>query len=144
TRMYAEKAIELFPKYITKAVHNGKDILAREGMSRVSFLAGVSLANAGVGAVHALAYPLGGEFKIEHGVANALLMPFVFEVIGKTCTDDMVTIAELLKLGNYSESPNDALNKIVQYLYKLLSDLNLPTSLKALGIEKSDLPNLAK
>ena len=144
TRIYAEKAMELFPNYITKAVHNGKDLEARAGMSWVSLLAGVSLANAGVGAVHALAYPLGGEFKVEHGVANALLMPFVFEVIGKTCTEDMVTVAKLLKLGDFSKNPYEALDVIVDYLYHLLIDLHIPSSLKELGVEEGSLTHLAK
>src|SRR5699024_11379949 len=85
TKMYSEKAVEMFPKYIYGAVHNGSDITARTGMSILSNLAGVSLGNAGVGAIHALAYPLGGKYHIEHGVANALLMPYVIKVIGKTC-----------------------------------------------------------
>lgn len=144
TRMYSEKAMKLFPQYITKAVHNGKDLEARIGMSWVSLFAGIALANAGVGAVHALAYPLGGTFHIEHGVANALLMPFVFNVIGKACTEDMVRVASFLKLGNYTETPHDALNAVVNYLYRLLDDLNLPTSLKELGVEESALPKLAE
>jgi alcohol dehydrogenase len=143
TKIYAEKAMKLFSSNITKAVHNGKDMEGRIGMSWVSMLAGVSLANAGVGAVHALAYPLGGKYHIEHGVANALLMPFVFGETGKTCTQEMVEVASYLELGNYSKNPHQALKAVVGYLYELLTNLELPTSLAELGIMEEDLPLLA-
>lgn len=143
TKMYAEKAMRLFAPNIASAVHNGKDLEGRIGMSWVSVLAGVSLANAGVGAVHALAYPLGGKYHIEHGVANALLMPFVFEVTGETRMSEMVNVASFLQLGDYSNNPHEALEAVVSYLYQLLGKLNLPTSLSELGISKEDLPDLA-
>lgn len=144
TKIYAEKAMKMFPQYITRAVHNGIDIEARNGMSWVSVLAGVTLANAGVGAVHALAYPLGGTYSIEHGVANALLMPFVFQVIGKTCVNEMVNVASFLQLGNFDNKPYQALDAVVDYLFSLLGELNLPTSLKELGVTEESLPLLAK
>jgi alcohol dehydrogenase class IV len=144
TKVYSEKAMKLFTSNITRAVHNGSDLDARIGMSWVSSLAGVALANAGVGAVHALAYPLGGKFHIEHGVANALLMPFVFEVIGKTCTEEMIDVANFLQLGDFKSRPNEALSKVVDYLYQLLEDLDLPTSLSELGIDEESLPMLAE
>lgn len=144
TKIFAEKAMRLFPDYITRAVHNGSDLEARTGMGWVSALAGVSLANAGVGAVHALAYPLGGKYHIEHGVANALLMPYVFEKIGTTCTREMVEIAEYLQLGDYSHQPAKALQTVVQYLFELLGTLNLPTKLKDLDIPEDSLAELAE
>ncbi|WP_210468023.1 iron-containing alcohol dehydrogenase [Sporosarcina sp. 6E9] len=144
TKIYAEKAMKLFPIYITKAVHNGVDIEARSGMSWVSVLAGVTLANAGVGAVHALAYPLGGTYSIEHGVANALLMPFVFKVIGKTCVNEMVNVASFLQLGDFSSNRYQALDTVVDYLFGLLEELNLPTSLKELDVTEESLPLLAE
>jgi len=144
TKMYSEKAVEMFPKYIYGAVHNGSDITARTGMSILSNLAGVSLGNAGVGAIHALAYPLGGKYHIEHGVANALLMPYVIKVIGKTCITEMVQVSKLLQLGDYSNNPYESLNRVVQYFEKLLIDLDLPTSLKELGVDKNSIPELAE
>ncbi|MYL71755.1 iron-containing alcohol dehydrogenase [Halobacillus litoralis] len=144
TKMYAEKAMKLFAANIPKAVHNGKDLDARKEMSWVSLLAGVSLANAGVGAVHALAYPLGGKCHVEHGVANALLMPFVFDVIGQSCMEEMVEVSSFLHLGDFTNHPHQAKGAVVHYLYELLETLNLPTSLSELGIQEEDLPLLAK
>ena len=128
TRIYAEKAMKLFSDHITRAVHHGNDIEARIGLSHVSLLAGISLANAGVGAVHALAYPLGGTFHIEHGIANALLLPFVFKVIGKTCAEDMINVASFIGLGDFQNRKHDVVDAVVGYLYRLLKDLDLPSS----------------
>ncbi|WP_298830161.1 iron-containing alcohol dehydrogenase [uncultured Planococcus sp.] len=144
TKIFAEKAMRLFPEYITSAVHNGSNLEARTGMSWVSALAGVSLANGGVGAVHALAYPLGGKYHIEHGVANALLMPYVFNKIGTTCTREMVEVASFLQLGDYSSQPREALPSVVQYLFELLDTLNLPKNLKDLDIPEIALAELAE
>jgi alcohol dehydrogenase len=136
--------MKLFAKNITKAVFNGTDLDARENMSWVSFLAGVSLANAGVGAVHALAYPLGGKYHVPHGVANALLLPYVFEVTGKTCIDEMVDIAGFLYLGDYQDKPHQALDAVTGYLYSLLKQLNLPSTLKELQVKEEDLAIMAE
>ncbi|MBP1931920.1 iron-containing alcohol dehydrogenase [Ammoniphilus resinae] len=143
TKIYAEKAMKQFPHHITKAVHHGANLEARTGMCWVSTLAGVTLANAGVGAVHALAYPLGGKFHIEHGIANALLMPYVFQVIGTTCIQEMVDVAAFLQLGDYHQKPSEALNAVVDYFYQLLKQLDLPSSLAQLEVDEQSLPVLA-
>ena len=144
TKAYAEKAMSLFPGNIYKAVFNGKELPARIGMSWVSHLAGISLANAGVGAVHALSYPLGGKYNIEHGVANALLMPYVFEVTGEAIVTEMVEVANLLKLGDFWNCPHEATQSVVKYLHQLVFELGLPTNLKDLQVAERDLPILAK
>ncbi|MFC4354273.1 iron-containing alcohol dehydrogenase [Chryseomicrobium palamuruense] len=143
TKLYAREAMVKFPANITKAVFNGSDLKAREEMCWVSFLAGVSLANAGVGAVHALAYPLGGKYHVPHGVANALLLPYVFKVIGKTCMEEMVHIANYLQLGDYTDNPHEALGKVVEYLFNLLKELGLPKTLKELNVNENDLEPMA-
>lgn len=143
TRIFSEKAMKLFPKYIARSVHHGKDVDARTGMAWVSLFAGVALNNAGVGAVHALAYPLGGVCHIEHGVANALLMPYVFEVIGNACPEEMADAAYFLKLGDYRDRPHEALRPLVRYMYELNRILNLPVALKELGVDENLLPKFA-
>ena len=79
TDMYAEAAIERIGWSLRTAVAKGTNLEARNDMALASLYAGISLANAGVTAVHALAYPLGGEFNVPHGIANGLLLPHVME-----------------------------------------------------------------
>lgn len=143
TKTYAEKAMALFPKNITKAVHDGKNKIARENMSWVSLLGGVSLANAGVGAIHALAYPLGGYYHIEHGVANALLLPYVFKMIGKANTEELLEVMKIMDLHEAHINSNNVAEHFVAYLFKLLDDLNLPSTLKELNVKAEDLEMMA-
>jgi len=144
TRMYAEQAMKLFAPNIAKAVHFGSNVESRVGMSMVSLLAGIALGNAGVGAVHALAYPLGGKYHIEHGVANALLMPYVFDVTAATCTEAFADVAGFLQLGDYAHRPHEAPQAVVQYLYGLLRTLDLPSTLRELGVDEAALPLMAQ
>ncbi len=94
--MVAEKAIALIGQFLKKAVKNGKDLEAREGMLLGSLLAGMALANAGVGAVHAMAYPLGALFNITHGLANAVLLPYVLEFNRVACPERFARMNYLL------------------------------------------------
>lgn len=140
----ALQAIKLISRSLRKAVYNGKDIKAREDMAMGSLLAGISLGNAGVGAVHALAYPLGGKFKVPHGVANSLLLPFVMKY---NVVADLEKFAEVAKtMGENVEglSQREAADRAVQALAQLSKDVGIPESLKDVGVTISDIPALAE
>ena len=79
TDLYALEAIRLIGAHMRTAVANGKDLAARDGMARASLYAGIGIGNAGTNIVHALAYPLQGQHRITHGVANSLLLPYGME-----------------------------------------------------------------
>ncbi|MGG0383410.1 iron-containing alcohol dehydrogenase [Priestia filamentosa] len=140
----ALQAIKLISRSLHKAVYNGKDVKAREDMAMGSLLAGISLGNAGVGAVHALSYPLGGKFKVPHGVANSLLLPFVMKY---NVVADLEKFAEVAKaLGENIEglSLREAANCTVYALTQLAQDIGIPSSLKDVGVTAEDIPNLAE
>ncbi|MGQ3378150.1 iron-containing alcohol dehydrogenase [Priestia endophytica] len=140
----ALQAIKLISRSLHKAVYNGKDVKAREDMAMGSLLAGISLGNAGVGAVHALAYPIGGKFKVPHGVANSLLLPFVMKY---NVVADLEKFAEVAKaLGENIEglSLREAANCTVYALTQLAQDIGIPSSLKDVGVTAEDIPNLAE
>ncbi|MED3727678.1 iron-containing alcohol dehydrogenase [Priestia filamentosa] len=137
-------AIKLISRSLRKAVYNGKDLKAREDMAMGSLLAGISLGNAGVGAVHALAYPLGGKFKVPHGVANSLLLPFVMKY---NAVADLEKFAEVAKaMGENIEglSLREAADCAVQALAKLSQDVGIPSTLKEVGVTAEDIPGLAE
>lgn len=81
----ALQAIRLISNSIRIAVSNGEDKQARTDMSYGSYLAGLAFFNAGVAGVHALAYPIGGQFHIAHGESNAVLLPYVMGYIRQSC-----------------------------------------------------------
>ena len=77
--MIATKGIEMVKNYLRPAVGNGNNMEARAGMSLASLFGGISLSNCGLGLVHAISHPLGGQFNIPHGLANTMILPYVME-----------------------------------------------------------------
>ena len=140
----ALQAIKLISRSIRKAVYNGKDLKAREDMAMGSLLAGISLGNAGVGAVHALAYPLGGKFKVPHGVANSLLLPFVMKYNVVADLEKFAEVAEALGENIEGLSLREAADRAVEALAQLSQDVGIPSSLKEVGVTASDIPALAE
>ncbi|GAX89257.1 iron-containing alcohol dehydrogenase [Effusibacillus lacus] len=140
----ALQAIKLISRSLRKAVYNGRDIKAREDMAMGSLLAGISLGNAGVGAVHALAYPLGGKFKVPHGVANSLLLPFVMKY---NVVANLEKFAEVAKaMGECVEglSLREAADRAVAAMARLSADVGIPSSIKDVGVTAADIPALAE
>lgn len=82
TRKDALLAVRLIFENIDKAYTNGSDIDARRNMLHASFYAGCAFTKSYVGYVHAVAHSLGGEYNVPHGLANAILLPFVLEAYG--------------------------------------------------------------
>lgn len=144
TDLFAKEAMILIGRSLRTAVANGNNLEARYDMSIGSLYAGISLANAGVAAVHALAYPLGGLFNIPHGVANGLLLPYVmeFNVLGNI--PKFAQIAQFLgEKVDHLPSLDQAYcaAKAVKALYQ---DLNVPQSLTELKIPKNVIPTMAQ
>ncbi|OXS78690.1 iron-containing alcohol dehydrogenase [Domibacillus enclensis] len=140
----ALQAIKLISRSIRTAVYNGKELKAREDMAMGSLLAGISLGNAGVGAVHALAYPLGGKFKVPHGVANSLLLPFVMKYNAVADLTKFADVAEALGENIEGLSLREAADRAVRALAQLSEDVGIPSSLREVGVTASDLPALAE
>ncbi|WP_195780471.1 iron-containing alcohol dehydrogenase [Priestia megaterium] len=140
----ALQAIKLISGSIRKAVYNGKDLKAREDMAMGSLLAGISLGNAGVGAVHALAYPLGGKFKVPHGVANSLLLPFVMKYNAVADLEKFAEVAKAMGENVDGLSLRESADRAVQALAQLSKDVGIPSSLKEVGVTASDISDLAE
>lgn len=139
----ALQAIKLISRSLRKAVYNGKDLKAREDLAMGSLLAGISLGNAGVGAVHALAYPLGGKFKVPHGVANSLLLPFVMKYNVVADLDKFAEVAKAMGENVEGLSLRESANRAVKALAQLSEDVGIPASLKDVGVTPADIPALA-
>ncbi|MFD2831180.1 iron-containing alcohol dehydrogenase [Corticicoccus populi] len=140
----ARHAVQLISKSLRQAVFNGNNIPAREDMSMGSLMAGISLANAGVGAVHALAYPLGGQFHIPHGVANALLLPYVMEYNKLSNLEKFAQIAEDMGENIDGLSLREAADRAVKAMSDLSKDIGIPSTLKDVGVKQEDLSLLAE
>ncbi|MFB5663623.1 iron-containing alcohol dehydrogenase [Alteribacillus sp. HJP-4] len=144
TDALALEAIKKISSSIRVAVWNGSDREARKNMSWGSTIAGMSFYNAGVSGVHALAYPLGGLFKIPHGESNAVLLPYIFDYIWPSCMDKMVLMADALGVLTENMNKRDASLAAVKELKNLVQEVGIPMTLDKFGISEEDIDKLAE
>lgn len=144
TDMYALEAIRLISKNIRRAYAYGADESARYWMSLGSLYAGIAFANAGVGAVHALAYPLGGRYHVGHGIANAMLLPFVMEFNFVGEVEKFARVAELLGVCRQGKSDREAAIMGVQAVKDMSTDVGITLQLRTLGVREEDIDSLAE
>lgn len=140
----ALQAMKMISENLPKAYANPKNITARENMATASLIAGMAFGNAGVGAVHAMAYPLGGRYKISHGVSNALLLPYVMEWNKVSNLKRFRDIAIAMGENVDGLSDYDAADRAIHALDRICRIVNIPQGLRNFNIPKSDLKNLAK
>jgi alcohol dehydrogenase class IV len=137
TEALSLRAIELLNANIVEAFRNGKSLPAREKMLLGSFLAGVAFANAGVAAVHAFAYPLGGMFHVAHGLANALMLPGILAFNRSSCEERFERIGRAM-------AENGTADTVVSRIEDLSRVLLLPRNLAAIGIPAESLEAMAQ
>ena len=143
--MLAREALRLMAGNITTAVKQGDNVEARSAMLLGAMLAGQAFANAPVAAVHALAYPLGGNYHIPHGLSNSLVLPHVLRFNAPVASELYAELAPII-VPNQTLSA-DALEVsevLADYFLTLAADLGLPTTLRQMNIPEPDLPMLAE
>ncbi|WP_158738136.1 iron-containing alcohol dehydrogenase [Alteribacillus sp. YIM 98480] len=144
TDALALDAIKRISSNIRTAVWNGGDVEARRNMAWGSMTAGMSFYNAGVAGVHALAYPLGGLFKIPHGESNAVLLPYIFDYIWPACIDKMVLMADALGVKSDNLNKRETAIAAVKELKHIVDEVGIPSTLEKFGIKEKDIEQLAK
>jgi alcohol dehydrogenase class IV len=141
--LYALEGIRVIGASLERAVNNGKDIEAREQMALGSLLGGLCLGPVNTAAVHALAYPLGGEFHIAHGVSNAVLLPHVVRFNLPAAAERYAEIAVALGVGR-KPSPQETALRGVERLVALCAACGVPRRLSELGVPREAIPRMAK
>lgn len=142
--MFALESIRLISESIVTAYIDGSDMVAREKMLVGSMYGGMALTSAGTAAVHALAYPLGGKFKISHGVANSMLLPHVMEFNQDAIANRMITVAKAMSLLDNREVPAaKATEAVINQIMNWTKELEIPQDLKEFGVKMEDLDTLA-
>ena len=142
--LLASKAIELIAKYLPMAFAKGENIEARYHMSLASLLAGMAFASGGLGAVHALAYPLGTEYHLPHGRTNAIMLPHVMEFNSIGNRSRYALIAEMMGKREVTIDLRAGVAKAVEAVIQLLDDVQIPYHLKDYGIPKEAIPKLVE
>lgn len=144
TDMFALEAIRLISSNIRSAVAKGENIKARTLMCQGSLYAGIAFANAGTAAVHAIAMTIGGVYNIPHGVANAMLLPYVMKYNALSNLEKMVNIADAMKENVKSLSPREAAMKAIEAVKQLSIDVGVMHALREFGAKKEEIPELAQ
>jgi len=144
TKTLALESIRLISDNLRRAVARGEDINARSNMLLASLLAGMAFRHTRLGIAHALAMPLGSwDIRLPHGLANALVLPYVMEFNLPGNLEGYADIA--IAMG---ESPGDTLRetalKSIRAVKELIEDIGLPRSLKAVGVRKEDFDRIAQ
>lgn len=140
SRLYSRAAFRLIVQWLPRVVSDAKNQEARSHMSRAALYAGIAVANAGAGAVHALAYPLGGRIGVPHGIANAILLPHVLEQNMAACPESYAALCD----ESDTRSAQAKCGDVLATVQELLRTLKTPTRLVDFGVQGASLPALAE
>ena len=140
----AERSIELIGQYLCRAVSNGDDLEAREGMSLAATLAGMAFSNVGVAVVHALEYPLNDTVHTPHGLGCGLFLPHVMRFNAPARPHQMARIAELLGEDIRSLDVEVAAGRAGDAVDKLNASIGIPSRISEVGITEDQIPAMAE
>jgi alcohol dehydrogenase len=144
TDAYAIHAIKMIYANLPVAVHRGDNLAARGNMIQASLLAGIAFNNAFLGLAHAIASPLGGHFHVSHGMANAVMLPYVMAFNLPAAMEKYANIARALDLGTAGEPVRSLAEKAVAAVAELASDISIPLRLRDIGAKEDALPLVAR
>ena len=142
TDMFHLKAIQLIYYNLEKAVNKDKE--AMEKIALAQYIAGMGFSNVGLGIVHSMAHQLGAVYDTPHGVANALLLPYVLEWNGKACPDRYRSMAVVFGLNVKGKSDSEVVKMVADAVRALAIRLNIPQHISEIGGKEADIPMLAK
>lgn len=141
--MYALKGIELLAKNLLRAVKDGSDLEAREACALGSLYGGLCLGPVNTAAVHALSYPLGGEYHIPHGLSNAILLPSVMKFNRPANLKKYAEVAVAMG-APVGKNDDETAQNGVDFIYQLSEAVGIPSKLTDIGIPQEAVPHLAK
>jgi len=144
SQAFAMQAIKMIGKNLTKTYFVGTDIESREQMLVASMLAGVAFSQSRLGNVHAISHTFGGVFNIPHGIANAVLLPFVMKFNLRACTDQYKDIAIALGKNVSGLSTIEAAEKAIEAVIEMNQVMKIPLNIKELGVSIEFLPKLVE
>ncbi len=141
TNPLAIEATQLVLEYLPRAVKDGTDLEARQKMAEASHKAGIAFTKAGVGYVHAIAHNFGAYYHIPHGLANAMVMPYVLDYSKPKCAKRLAELAEHCGLKQGNESIGDLADKFINHIRKMNAEFGIPDKVDKLRAQ--DIPAIA-
>jgi len=140
----ALEAVVLLCRNLYSAYRKGRDREARQQVMLGSLMAGIALNNARVGAVHALAHPVGLRYKIPHGLVCGILLPYVMEFNLDFVTEKYARVARELLVASPDSSDREAAERLLYFIKAMLQRLEIPSKLGGLGLKAEDIQELAE
>ena len=142
--MFELKAIEMIAANLKAAVDDGNNVAAREAMSQAQYIAGMGFSNVGLGIVHSMAHPLGAHYDTPHGVANALLLPYVMEYNAESpAAPKYLHIAKAMGVDTVGMTEAEGVRAAVDAVRKLSLSIGIPQKLHEINVKEEDLHQLA-
>lgn len=138
TAKCAEKATKMIFQNLEKAYNNGADLKARDNMLKASYYAGVAFTRAYVGYVHAIAHQLGGIYGIPHGLANAVILPYVLEFFGETAYAPLARLSECAGTAQKEKSEKENAVAFIEGVKSLNKRIGIPDKFEC--IQEKDIP----
>ena len=142
TIRYAEEATKLIYNNLEKAYNNGKDVEARKNMLIGSFYAGSAFTRAFVGYVHAIAHNLGGLYGTPHGLANAVILPYVLEWYGDKAYKRLAKLADIIGITKEDMSVEEKGKLFIAEIRRMNKAMNIPEKFDF--IKEEDMKTLVK
>ena len=142
TRRLSLEATKLVFENVEEAYKDGNNHTARENMLHAAYKAGIAFSKSYVGYIHAVAHSLGGKYGTPHGLANAVVMPYVLESYGKSVYKKLHRLGIAAGVATEDDAPMTGAIKFINAVKALNASMNIPEKLP--GIQKEDIPSLAK
>jgi lactaldehyde reductase len=137
------KAIEIISRSLRSAVNN--EPKGREDMALGQYVAGMGFSNVGLGIVHGMAHPLGAFYDTPHGIANAVILPYVMEYNAQATGEKYREIARAMGVQGVDNMSQEEYRKAaIDAVKKLSEDVGIPKTLKEIGVKEEDLKALAE
>ena len=138
----AEVATKLIFENLEEAYKNGKDLHAREQMLLASHYAGIAFTRAYVGNVHAIAHNLGGFYGVPHGLANAIILPYVLDFYGETAYERLARLCECAGVAKAGQTDEQKALDFIQAIRDMNARMNIPDKIDK--IQEKDIETIAK
>ncbi len=142
TRKDSLKAVKLIFKYLPRAYENGEDMKARKQMLYAAYLAGSAFTKSYVGYVHAVAHSLGGKYNTPHGLANAVLLPYVLDAYKESIYKKLHRLAIEIGISTKADTDEKGAKLFMDALRELQHKLSVGKKLP--NIVEADISELAK
>ncbi|MBU0552506.1 iron-containing alcohol dehydrogenase [Myxococcota bacterium] len=142
TNQHAERAVRLIFEHLLSAYERGEEMEAREGMAQASYSAGLAFTRVYVGYVHAIAHSLGGLYGVPHGLANAIILPYVLDACREAAEEKLAALAVVAGLGEAREPPEGLAHRFIEGVRVLNQAMQIPEHVQALREE--DIPLIVK